>query len=52
MELDLIWLPACDAVLRLPGESNGADIEVKEAQRLGLPVFNSLFDLTTYFNTK
>lgn len=31
----------CDAVLRLPGESTGSDLEVKEARALHLPVFHS-----------
>jgi hypothetical protein len=39
MAYDLIWLPTCDAVLRLPGESKGADIEVIRAKELGMPVF-------------
>jgi nucleoside 2-deoxyribosyltransferase len=52
MELDLIWLPACDAVLRLPGESKGADVEVKKAEELGIPVFATLYDVITYFETK
>jgi hypothetical protein len=32
----------CDAVLRLPGASKGADEDVRLAQELGLPVFTSL----------
>lgn len=36
-------LQHCDAVLRLPGESTGADQDVVTAQRLGLPVY---FDIT------
>ena len=36
-------LQHCDAVLRLPGESTGADQDVATAQRLGLPVY---FDIT------
>jgi hypothetical protein len=39
MRLDLEWLPCCDALVRLPGESSGADREVAEARRLGIPVF-------------
>lgn len=39
---DLHWLRVCHAVLRLPGESNGADKECEEAERLGIPVFHSL----------
>jgi hypothetical protein len=31
--------PACDAVLRIPGESRGADLDVARARRLGLPVY-------------
>ncbi len=33
------WLAVCDALLRLPGKSYGADNEVRLAERLGLPVF-------------
>jgi hypothetical protein len=32
-------LQHCDAVLRLPGESVGADQDVATAERLGLPVY-------------
>lgn len=39
LELDLAWLNCCDCLIRLPGESAGADREVAEAQRLGLPVY-------------
>lgn len=41
----LAWLAKCDAVLRLPGESSGADREVVEATRLGLPVFTDVADV-------
>jgi hypothetical protein len=36
-------LGRCDAVLRLPGESSGADADVAIARRLGLPVY---FDIS------
>lgn len=36
---DLAWLARCDALLRLPGESPGADCEVARARELGIPVF-------------
>jgi hypothetical protein len=39
MAYDFAWIARCDALVRLPGESNGADREVLEAERLGLPVF-------------
>ena len=42
---DMEWLKVCDAVLRLPGESSGADKEVAEARRLGVPVFESVPEL-------
>lgn len=35
---DLALLARCDALLRLPGASSGADAEVAEARRLKLPV--------------
>ncbi len=35
---DLEVLAHCDIVLRLAGASTGADAEVKEAERLGIPV--------------
>ena len=38
-EYDLRLLDRCDVLLRLPGESWGADQEVKYANELGLPVF-------------
>jgi hypothetical protein len=41
-EQDLVWLRQCEALLRLPGESTGADEEVRLAQELGLPVFRSI----------
>jgi len=39
MDLDFFWLSRCDALLRLPGDSNGADQEVVEAERLSMPIF-------------
>lgn len=39
LELDLEWLRACDAVIRLVGVSPGADREVEAAVLLGIPVF-------------
>lgn len=45
VRMDLAWLEVCDALLRLAGESPGADIEVKYARELGLPVYAGLADL-------
>ena len=35
----------CDAILRLKGESTGADNDVKVAKELGLPVYYSIEDI-------
>lgn len=42
MGVDLPWVAVAEAVLRLPGESVGADQEVAEARRLNIPVFHSI----------
>jgi hypothetical protein len=42
LQYDLEWLRACDAVVRLPGESEGADAEVEAARELGIPVYGSV----------
>jgi hypothetical protein len=38
-------LAICDAVLRLPGESKGADNDVRLANERGIPVYYSLEDV-------
>ncbi|MGO1052663.1 DUF4406 domain-containing protein [Crossiella sp. CA198] len=38
----------CDAVLRLPGESKGADQDVAIAQQRGLPVYHRIEDIPGY----
>ena len=35
---DLAWVETCHAVLRLPGESKGADMETAHARENGIPV--------------
>jgi hypothetical protein len=45
LQLDLIYLACCDALIRLPGQSNGADGEVKKAEELNIPVFYDLENL-------
>lgn len=42
LEQDKPWVLASDLVLRLPGESAGADLEVAWAEEAGIPVFYSL----------
>lgn len=43
--IDLEFVRRCDAVLRLPGESAGADKEEALARRLNIPVFYSVEEL-------
>ncbi len=38
----LFWVTECDALLRLPGRSLGADEEVDLAEQEGIPVFLSI----------
>ena len=49
MAIELPWVSVADAVLRLPGESLGADIEVARAEEAGIPVFTSITDLVGHF---
>jgi nucleoside 2-deoxyribosyltransferase len=39
LKLDFEWLKQCDCVLRITGESKGADEEVQLAESLNIPVF-------------
>ena len=41
-------LAHCDAVLRLPGESTGADQDVRIARERGLPVYDRVEDIPGY----
>ena len=49
LKLDNQFLPFCDALLRLPGASNGADQEVNLAIELGIPVFHFIDYINNYF---
>ena len=39
MAQDFAWIEKCDCLIRLPGESQGADREVAYAKDIGIPVF-------------
>lgn len=39
---DLIWLGKCEAMIRLSGESHGADVEEEMAGQWGIPVYRSV----------
>jgi hypothetical protein len=43
--MDLEWIDRCDCLLRLPGESTGADIEVDHAAKCNIPVYHSVVEL-------
>ena len=45
MKIDLAKLERCDCLLRLPGESAGADREVLFAKENGIRVFDTFFEL-------
>lgn len=45
LEYDNHWIPCCDALLRIPGDSGGADKEADLARSLGIPVFFTVEDL-------
>jgi len=44
---DMLWLETCDCVLRIPGESRGADAEVYRAKACGIPIYYSIKELVT-----
>lgn len=44
LEVDLHPLLKCDAVLRLPGESSGADKEIEFAEAHKIPIYYALSD--------
>lgn len=49
MGVDLPWVECAHAVLRLPGESTGADLETAHAERHLIPVFTSTEELVAHF---
>jgi hypothetical protein len=42
LDWDFEWLRQCDALIRLPGESSGSELEIAEATRHGIPIFYSV----------
>ena len=42
LALDREWLLLCDAVVRLFGESKGADLECEWAREAGIPIYGSV----------
>ena len=52
MELCFAWIARCDALLRIPGESPGADREMEVARELDKPVFTSRDDLAAWLTMR
>ena len=48
MEIDLPWIEHADVILRLPGDSAGADIEVRHAESHGILAFSSIENLKAW----
>jgi hypothetical protein len=51
LDVDLAWVEVADAVLRLSGESAGADEEVALAKSKGIPVFYSVEECSYWLRT-
>ncbi len=47
LDQDIEWLKDCDAILRLDGESSGADNEMRLAEKWGLLIYHSVFEIPT-----
>jgi hypothetical protein len=50
LDIDFYWLSKCDCLLRLPGKSKGADLEIEYAKNNNIPVFYSIDDLIKWKN--
>lgn len=49
MKQDFEWIKVCDGLIRLSGESIGADLEVQFAKDNNIPVFYSINECINYF---
>ncbi len=45
IQIDIALLERCDAILRLDSDSKGADLEVKRAKELGIPIYYNIGDV-------
>lgn len=50
IDQDREWLRVCDAVVRLPGPSTGADLETMEAECRDIPVFCDVDECIRWLN--
>ena len=52
LALDFAWLRVCDALLRLPGASVGADMETAFAREHGIPIFHTITDIQEWMEVR
>jgi hypothetical protein len=52
LALDIQYLDICDALLRIPGESFGADKEVDFAVKKGIPVFFNIDQVDDFYRIR
>lgn len=52
LALDLEYLRRCDGMLRIEGQSNGADKEETFAKENNIPIFYSVQELIDYYSDK
>jgi hypothetical protein len=51
LSLDLAWLEKANCLLRTPGASRGADIEVAFCKARGIPVFYTIEDMERHYGS-
>lgn len=50
IKIDLEWLSLMDALLRLPGESSGAESEVNHAKELHMSIFYDVASVVRFYS--
>lgn len=50
LDQDNAFLDVCNCLIRIPGDSNGADLEVGRAREINIPVFYSFEELKKHYN--
>jgi len=48
LDMDFAYIYRMDALIRVPGDSSGADREVALAEKLGIPVYYSLSEIREF----
>lgn len=52
LETDFAWVRKADCLVRISGESAGADREITEARNAGIPVFFSMAELANFLGVE